>query len=129
MSKKKGARRRSMSGGTPSPATVAPVDRNSRRLISPIIAMAAMVIAVAVWLGLHPSSVASGVESSEPSQNAEAKSGDDQASRTASGGPSIHFPEPSFDFGTIAQGAKVTHKFVVQNIGDEPLKLIRAKGS
>ena len=44
-------------------------------------------------------------------------------------GPSLHFPEPSFDFGTISQGDKVSHTFVVQNKGDEPLKLINAKGS
>lgn len=44
-------------------------------------------------------------------------------------GPSIHFPEPDFDFGSISQGDKVSHTFVVQNTGDEPLKLIRAKGS
>jgi hypothetical protein len=44
-------------------------------------------------------------------------------------GPSIHFPEPSYDFGSIAQGAKVSHRFVVQNTGDEPLKLIRAHGT
>lgn len=44
-------------------------------------------------------------------------------------GPSIHFPEPEFDFGLIAQGARVSHTFVVKNTGDEPLKLIRAKGS
>jgi Protein of unknown function (DUF1573) len=44
-------------------------------------------------------------------------------------GPSIHFPEQSYDFGTISQGAKVSHTFVVKNIGAEPLKLIRAQAS
>lgn len=55
----------------------------------------------------------------------------DNKQTTASGshGPSIHFPEPSYDFGTISQGDKVSHTFVVQNKGDEPLKLIRAQGS
>jgi len=44
-------------------------------------------------------------------------------------GPSIYFPESSYDFGSISQGDKVSHTFVVQNTGDKPLKLIRAHGS
>jgi hypothetical protein len=46
-----------------------------------------------------------------------------------SGGPIISFPERSFDFGTITQGTKVSHTFVVRNIGDAPLRLIKAAGS
>jgi len=48
---------------------------------------------------------------------------------SVTGGPSIHFLEQSHDFGTIAEGVKVSHTFIVQNTGDQPLKLIRAKGS
>lgn len=44
-------------------------------------------------------------------------------------GPVVHFPEPSHDFGTIPQGEMVSHTFIVRNVGDEPLKLIKAKGS
>ena len=54
---------------------------------------------------------------------------DKQTTASGSHGPSIHFPEPSYDFGTISQGDKVSHTFVVQNKGDEPLKLIRAQGT
>lgn len=43
--------------------------------------------------------------------------------------PVIHFPEPVHDFGTIARGSNVTHIFKVQNTGDAPLQLIKAKGS
>lgn len=43
--------------------------------------------------------------------------------------PRIYFPEPLHDFGAIARGSKVTHKFKVVNNGDAPLRLIKAKGS
>ncbi len=46
-----------------------------------------------------------------------------------SGTPKIFFPETSHDFGNIAQGSKVSHKFIVRNIGDAPLQLIKAKAS
>ena len=48
---------------------------------------------------------------------------------SADGAPKIMFLETNFDFGTVSQGEKVTHKFAVKNIGTAPLKLIRAKGS
>jgi hypothetical protein len=44
------------------------------------------------------------------------------------GGPRIEFPEPSYDFGSVADGAKVSHTFAVRNTGNEPLKLIKAAG-
>jgi hypothetical protein len=47
----------------------------------------------------------------------------------ASGGPQISFPERSYNFGKITQGAKPSHTFVVKNSGDAPLKLVRAAGS
>ena len=43
------------------------------------------------------------------------------------GTPKIFFPETSHDFGSVAQGSKVSHTFVVRNTGDAPLKLIKAK--
>jgi hypothetical protein len=46
-----------------------------------------------------------------------------------SGTPIISIPDDKFDFGIIAQGSKVSHKFIIKNIGDAPLKLIKAKGS
>jgi hypothetical protein len=53
----------------------------------------------------------------------------DRKGDPASGGPQIHFLEPEYDFGTIAQGSKVSHTFVVQNIGTAPLRLIKAQGT
>jgi hypothetical protein len=46
-----------------------------------------------------------------------------------SGIPVAYFPEERFNFGTIAQGERVTHQFKVQNTGDAPLEIIRAKGT
>jgi len=51
------------------------------------------------------------------------------AAEIPTGGPRIHFDEPSHDFGTIAEGAKVAHTFVLRNTGNEPLKLIKAAGT
>jgi hypothetical protein len=45
------------------------------------------------------------------------------------GGPEIFLPETTHDFGTVSQNTKQTYKFIVKNIGDAPLKLIKAKGS
>ncbi|MBD3219244.1 MAG: DUF1573 domain-containing protein [candidate division Zixibacteria bacterium] len=53
----------------------------------------------------------------------------DQPPSVKVGGPSIYFPEKSYDFDTIPEGAKVSHTFIVKNAGTEPLELIRAKGS
>ena len=65
----------------------------------------------------------SGMEESVSQRQA----GNDSGSQNTGGAPKIFFPETSFDFGSIAQGSKVSHTFVVQNIGDAPLKLIDAK--
>jgi hypothetical protein len=43
--------------------------------------------------------------------------------------PKIHFPETVHNFGAIKQGDNAIHKFEVQNLGEAPLKLIRAKGT
>ena len=48
---------------------------------------------------------------------------------TQTGAPKISFLETSFNFGTVSQGDKPSHKFIIRNIGDAPLKLIKAKGS
>lgn len=45
------------------------------------------------------------------------------------GGPKIHFAEPTHDFGSVLQGEELTHTFMLTNLGDEPLKLIRAKAT
>lgn len=56
------------------------------------------------------------------------QAGDDE-SQPQTGGPKIFLPEEMHDFGTVTQGSKLTHKFKIQNVGDAPLKLIKAKGS
>lgn len=129
MPKKKRSGRRHISAGKPSSEVHLSVARGRRGLIPAIITMAAIVIAVAVWLGLHPSGARSGVESSVAGQPDRVAVDNKQSSSTVTGGPSIHFPEPSHDFGTISQGAKVAHTFAVKNTGSEPLKLIRAHAS
>ena len=56
-----------------------------------------------------------------------AQAGGEETQETAV--PAILIPENSFDFGTVAQSSKLTHKFVIKNTGEAPLKLISAKGS
>lgn len=129
MSKKRKSERRHISAGKLNPAAKVPAVRGRRGLIPAIITMAVIILALAVWLGLHPSGIKSGVESSVASQPGTVDADINQSSGAVTGGPSIHFPEPSYDFGTISQGAKVTHTFAVRNTGDEPLKLISAKAS
>jgi hypothetical protein len=51
------------------------------------------------------------------------------ADTVGGGTPKIFFPDTSHDFGSVSQGSKVSYKFVVRNIGDAPLKLIKAKAS
>jgi Protein of unknown function (DUF1573) len=38
-------------------------------------------------------------------------------------GPKIVFQEKEYDFGTVVQGEKVKHSFVVTNTGDDTLKI------
>ena len=52
---------------------------------------------------------------------------EDAESLSQAGAAKIFFPETTFSFGSIAQDSKVSHTFVVKNIGDAPLKLINAK--
>lgn len=82
-----------------------------------------------VWVSRDSAGGASAAESAASGQSLASQSNSNQPSGAVGGGPSIYLPEPSYDFGTISQGDKVSHTFAVQNIGDEPLKLIRAKGS
>ena len=41
----------------------------------------------------------------------------------------ITFDEPTFDFGEVMEGEKVTHDYTFTNTGDEPLVISNAKGS
>ena len=101
-------------------------------LLRPIVVVLLLVaVAVAAWIvrgsrDQGPSAPASTVDllaSNEPASN------DTDAANPPTGDPRIVFPETSYDFGTITQGANVSHTFVVRNAGDAPLKLIEVKGS
>jgi len=41
--------------------------------------------------------------------------------------PSAVFPETSYEFSAVLDGAKVVHEFVVQNKGTAPLKVEKVK--
>ena len=83
---------------------------------------------VAAWTAFqnisHGSSEPTSINQSQATAPA-ANSGDNPVS----GGPQISFPETSFDFGTITQGSKASHTFIVRNTGNAPLKLIKAQGT
>jgi hypothetical protein len=94
-------------------------------------ALLAVVVVVGAWMVMRekpPVKLAtSTMEPSEtvlPPDTAKAISRD-----SVSGSPQISFPETEYNFGTIAQGAKVSHTFVVRNVGDAPLRLIKAAGT
>ncbi len=129
MLKEKNSGRRHTSNDSAISAVHAIAARDHRRLLPAIISMAATTVVVAICLGLHPSGARAGVESSVASQPDRVAVDSGQSSGAVTGGPSIHFPEPSFDFGTVSQGTKVAHTFAVKNTGDKPLKLIRAKAT
>ncbi len=92
-----------------------------------------LVIAVAVagWTVIKGDSsrVSKATETVPPRAEAPVKNLDTAKSQPVSGSPSISFPEPEHNFDTIAQGAMVSHKFTVRNVGNAPLRLIRAQGT
>lgn len=105
--------------------------RNRKRNLMLTYALGVLIIAIITFLVLgSDSSSSSSTKSSAEVSLGEETHVEQAAPPVSTGhGPSIHFPEPSYDFGSISQGDKVSHTFVVQNTGDEPLKLIRAQGS
>jgi len=117
--------------GKQMPATVPKQQVKYRRYaiwsISGLMAVVAVVVAWMVFQNIsHSSSESTSINQLRAATPA-AKLGTD--STDVSGGPQISFPETSYDFGTIAQGSKVSHTFIVRNAGDAPLRLIRAAGS
>lgn len=46
---------------------------------------------------------------------------------TASAAPVISVDKPTFNFGTIVQGKKVDHTFIIRNSGDSPLKIAQIR--
>ncbi len=84
-------------------------------------------LAVIVWVRNH-----SGTETLQDKDTKPVVTVADNNTATTSTdghGPSIQFLETEYDFGSVSQGEKVSHTFIVKNTGDEPLKIIRAKGS
>ncbi|MBI5897012.1 MAG: DUF1573 domain-containing protein [Desulfobacterales bacterium] len=41
----------------------------------------------------------------------------------AAGTPKANWPETTYEFGTLMEGAEVTHDFVVENKGQAPLQI------
>jgi hypothetical protein len=102
----------------------------SRYIIWSISILMVAIAMVSAWAifgnSLRSSSETTSMNQSQPAgPSANSGSGSD----SLYGGPQISFPEMSYDFGTIAQGSKVSHTFIVQNIGDAPLRLIKAQGT
>lgn len=89
-----------------------------------------LLLAVVFYALLAISNPAYGQKPKANNQNtAQSTQSDDNTGQAPTGGPKIFFPETVHDFGTVMQGEEATHKFVVKNVGDAPLKLIKAKGS
>ena len=101
--------------------------RNAVWSIIGLVVIAAVVVAWVIFRNTSSSMPES--RSASPSRTAVPASAIDSMGDAASDGPRIHFVEPDFDFGKIAQDSKVSHTFVVQNIGTAPLRLIKAKGT
>ena len=129
MSKKK--RNRQQDGPDARESDVGAVSRpKSRgRMLAPVAGVIIIALAAIIWLNRSSSGVSPAVQSSSAAMSGKMIANDKQAPVPATAGPSIHFPEPSYDFGSISQKAKLSHTFIVRNTGDEPLKLIKAKGS
>ncbi len=39
------------------------------------------------------------------------------------------YPEITYDFGKVKEGDTVMHKFIIRNVGEEPLMIFKTKGS
>lgn len=39
------------------------------------------------------------------------------------------YPEMKYDFGKVKEGDTVMHKFIIKNVGNEPLMIFKTKGS
>jgi hypothetical protein len=112
---------------TSSPRWRAKYGRYAIWSISGLLAVVAVVVAWTIFQNISQSSSESTSMNQSQAAVPAANLGTDNNS--VSGGPQISFPETSYDFGTIAQGSKVSHTFIVRNVGDAPLRLIKAAGS
>ena len=129
MSKRKRNRRESGSDDNAINADSASQPKSHWRTLAPAASVIVIVLASIIWLNRESESVVSNVASSSVAQSDSETVNDNPPPVPTTGGPAIYYPEPSHDFGAISQGDKVSHTFIVQNYGDEPLKLIKAKGS
>jgi len=102
---------------------------NRLRPLLPAASLMIMALAALLWLSCSSEKQTATDKPSEVAQSADQNVAKVPPPEHYTGGPSIYFPEPTHDFGHIDQGDKVTYDFVVQNYGDQPLKLIKAKGS
>jgi hypothetical protein len=62
-----------------------------------------------------------------PAQPAAQPAAPKGVSETQKGRGSLFVKESSWDFGYVAQDAKITHEFILQNVGDDTLFIERIK--
>ena len=107
------------------------VGRHKRRsrTLAPAVGVVIIAVAASIWFNCNDGADTATDEPSKVAQSGGETANDNPPPEHYTGGPSIYFPTPSHDFGNIDQGDKVSHTFIVQNYGDKPLKLIKAKGS
>ena len=41
----------------------------------------------------------------------------------------VEYPEIAYDFGKVKEGDTIMHKFIIKNVGNEPLMIYKTKGS
>lgn len=105
-----------------------------KKSLRPLFSVTILTFAIVFYLNLSGSvSFSQEIEQNQSAVSSDkednSRSGDISSDSGDQGTPTIYFPKKEHDFGTVSQGSKVTHKFKVQNTGDAPLKLIKAKGS
>jgi hypothetical protein len=93
-----------------------------------VLVVSGAVVAWSFWQDESPRTVVP-TPTEQPRAEAPVDNPDTSGNNVVAGTPKITFPEREYDFGTIAQGTKPSHRFVVKNTGDAPLRLISAKGT
>jgi hypothetical protein len=97
-----------------------------RRIVLNLTLISLAVLAMSLW---HCTSSDTTDTAQEGAEKPALAAADNEVQETTfEGGPRISYPKTVHDFGTAAKGSKHKHKFIVRNIGDEPLEIIKAKG-